>query len=267
MEKLNRAENTQTLEVDFFHLTDVGRAREENEDSIGSWPYEGGLLFAVADGLGGHNAGQVASGLALKVIEREMENAPRSWSLQSRLKRAAQAANIEIYQKGMTVPELRRMGTTLTASVVAGPTLIAVHIGDTRLYLLRGGEFTQLTKDHTWVWDQVYYGILSPEEARTHPRRNVLTRCLGHDLLASIDVLTMDLKPGDLLLQCSDGVHAALPDADIAEILGKDRPEAACGAIVRRCLEAGGDDNISVQVASVISCPASTLKSWWRLGL
>lgn len=259
--------DTQKLEIDFFHLTDTGCVREENEDAVGFWPYDDGVLFAVADGLGGHNAGQVASSLALETLAREMDGAPRRWSLQNRLKRAAQAANLEVYQKGMTVPELRRMGTTLTASVIVDSTLVAAHIGDTRLYLLRDGEFTQLTKDHTWVWEQVYYGILSPEEARTHPKRHVLSRCLGHDLIASIDVLTMDVRAGDLLVQCSDGVHGALPEPEIAEILRKLRPDASCRAIVKRCREAGGEDNISLQVASIVSCPPPALRSWWRLGL
>ncbi len=257
----------QKLEIDFFHLTDAGCVREENEDSIGSWPYEDGLLFAVADGLGGHNAGQMASALAIETLAREMEHAPSKLSLQNRLRRAVQTANLEIYQKGMTVPELRRMGTTLTASIVAGSTLIAAHVGDCRLYLLRDGNFTQLTKDHTFVWEQVYYGILSPEEARTHPKRHVLNRCLGHDLIISIDTLTLDIRAGDVLVQCSDGVHGALPEPQIAEVILKRRPEAACRAIIKRSKEAGGEDNMSMQVASIVSCPAPQLRSWWKLGL
>ncbi len=264
MEQTDKAD---TLEIDFFHLTDVGCVREVNEDAVGFWPHDEGVLFAVADGLGGHNAGQVASSLALETLAREMDGAPRRLSLQNRLKRAMQAANLEVYQKGMTVPELRRMGTTLTASLIAASTLVTVHIGDTRLYLLRGGDFTQLTKDHTWVWEQVEYGILTPEEARVHPRRHVLSRCLGHDLIPSIDVLTMDIRPGDRLIQCSDGVHGMLPESEIAGIFKENRPEAACMAIVKRTREAGGEDNISVQAALVISCPPPAMKSWWRLGL
>jgi protein phosphatase len=253
-------------EIDFFHVTDVGCVRDGNEDAIGCWPYEDGLLFAVADGLGGHNAGEIASSLALEVLVQETESAPQSWPIAKRLRRAVQEANLKIYNKGMTVPELRRMGTTLTASAVVGSTLVTAHVGDCRLYLLRGENLTQLTKDHTWVWEQVQYGILSPEEARTHPRRNVLSRSLGHDLIISVDVLTMDVRPGDVLLQCSDGIHALLAETEILESLQSAQPDAACRAMIRRARAAGGGDNLSVQVAAVVSCSPSPPRSWWRFG-
>ncbi len=251
------------LEIEFFHVTDAGGVREENEDAVGSWPHEDGLLFAIADGLGGHNAGQVASTLALEVLAREMEHAPRGGSLQNRLRQAVQTANLEIYHKAMTVPELHRMGTTLTASALVGSTLVAAHVGDCRLYLLRKGTLTQLTKDHTWVWEQVHYGILSPEEAREHPNRHTLSRCLGHELIAAIDVLTMHIQPGDVLVQCSDGVHDVLSESEMAGLLQEGRPDAACKAIIERSREAGGEDNMSLQVASVVSCPPPASRSWW----
>ncbi len=253
-------------EIEFFHLTDVGCVREGNEDAVGCWPHEDGFVFAVADGLGGHNAGELASSLALEVLAREMEQAPKTWPIAKRLRRAVQEANLTIYNKGMTVPELYHMGTTLTASALVGSALIAVHVGDCRLYLLREEGLRQLTKDHTWVWEQVQYGILSPEEARVHPRRNVLSRCLGHDLILSIDVLTLDIQKGDVFVQCSDGVHALLPDAEIADLLRATRPDAACQAIIEKARAAGGDDNLSVQIAAVVSCPDPTPRPWWRFG-
>src|SRR5947208_1505216 len=170
-------------EIEFFQLTDVGCVREGNEDAVGHWPHEDGLLFAVADGLGGHAAGEVASALALEVLAREMDRAPGSWAVTKRLRRAVQEANLELYNKAVAVPELRRMGTTLTASAVVGGTLIAAHVGDCRLLLFRDGKLTQLTKDHTWVWEQVQYGLLSSDAARSHPRLHVLTRCLGTELV------------------------------------------------------------------------------------
>jgi len=183
-------------EIEFFQLTDVGCVREGNEDAVGHWPHEDGLLIAVADGLGGHAAGEVASALALEVLAREMDRAPGSWALTKRLRRAVQEANLELYNKAIVVPELRGMGTTLTASAVVGGTLVAAHVGDCRLFLWREGALTQLTKDHTWVWEQMQYGLLSPEAARAHPRRSMLTRCLGRELIVGIDVLSMDLRPG-----------------------------------------------------------------------
>lgn len=252
--------------VDFFQLTDIGCVREENEDAIGYWPHEDGLLFAVADGLGGYNAGQVASALALEILGREMDRAPGGWTLDKRLRRAIQEANIAIHQKSVTVPELRRMGTTVTASAVVGGELVTAHVGDCRLYRLRKGQLTQLTKDHTWVGEQVEYGILSPEEARTHPRRHMVTRSLGQHLIVGIDILRTDIENGDLLAQCSDGIHGLLPEAEIAEMLQTHPPEGACRGLVELARARGGDDNMSIQIAVVTDCPPPATRPWWRLG-
>ncbi len=254
-------------EIDFFHLTDTGCVREANEDAIGSWPCEDGLVFAVADGLGGHNAGEVASALALEVLAEELHNSAGA-PVAKRLRSAVQEANLRIYTKATTVPELRRMGTTLTVTAVVGDRLIAAHVGDCRLYLLRDGSLTQLTKDHTWVWEQVQYGILSPEEARNHPKRHVLSRALGQDLIVSIDSLTMPIQAGDVLLQCSDGIHGLLPEDELRGLLASEmHPDAACRALVHRARERGGDDNLSVQIACVSSCsPSAAKSSWWRFG-
>jgi PPM family protein phosphatase len=262
--ELLSAQKSDTAEIEFFQLTDTGFVREGNEDSLGFWPYDGGLLFAVADGLGGHDSGEVASALALDVLIREMTQASGTGAVMKNLKRAVQQANLEIYQKSITVPELHRMGTTLTASVVAGNTLIAAHIGDCRLYLLRDGVLSQLTKDHTSVQEQVEYGILSPEEARLHPDRHRLTNYLGHDLITSVDTLKLGIRAGDVLVQCSDGIYDELSDSELTGLL-RQGPEAACRAAVQRSRDAGGADNMSLQVAAVISCPASpSPTSWWR---
>ena len=251
-------------EIDFFHVTDAGCVRDGNEDAVGCWPHEDGLLFAVADGLGGHNAGEVASALALEVLAQEMESAPRNWAVAKRLKRAVQEANLQIYTKATTVPELKRMGTTLTASTIVGGSLVAAHVGDCRLYLLRNGNFTQLTKDHTVVWEQVQYGILTPEEARTHPRRNVLSRCLGHELIVGIDVLTMTVQPGDVLLQCSDGVHTLVSEPEMLDLLQSGSSlDTVCQTIIQLARDAGGHDNLSVQVATVVSCSPDASRGWW----
>lgn len=255
-------------DIEFSQLTDAGRVRSRNEDAIGHWPHDDGLVFAVADGLGGHAAGEIASALALEVLAREMERAPGSWPVAKRLHRAVREANLALYNKAIAVPELRGMGSTLTATAVVGASLVAAHVGDCRLVVVREGVGKQLTKDHTWVWDQVQYGRLSPEEARVHPKRHHVTRCLGRELLTAIDVLSFDLLPGDVLAQMSDGVHAALPEAEIIELLNAHPPESACRALIRRGLEEGGADNLSVQVAVVRSCPsrAGETRPWWRFG-
>ena len=252
-------------EIEFFQLSDRGCVLSENEDAVGHWPHEDGLLFAVADGLGGRERGGVASALALEVLAREMDRAPGGWAISKRLRRAVQEANLEIYNKAITVPELRGMGTTLTASAVVVDRLVTAHVGDCRLMLLRDGKLTQLTKDHTWVWEQAEQGVHSADVAGSHPRRH-LTRCLGTELIVGIDVLTFALCEGDVVVQTSDGVHGAIREAEIAELLAAHPPEAACRALVRRSREEGGEDNLSVQVAAVVSCSAPAARSWWRLG-
>src|SRR5437867_4315464 len=137
---------------------------------------------------------------------------------------------------------------------------------DCRLFLGRDGRLTQLTKDHTWVGEQVQYGLLSPEDARSHPRRSMLTRSLGRELIVGIDVLSMELRAGDVLVQCSDGIHVPLREEEVAELVAAHPPEAACRALVRRAREEGGEDNLSVQVAAIVSCPPTAARPWWRLG-
>ena len=251
--------------IDFFQLTDKGPVRENNEDALGSYQYEDGVLMIVADGLGAHNAGEVASTLAIEVMEREMSLASGPVLSMKNLRHAIQQANLEVYQKAITVPELYHMGTAVIASAITGSTLFTAHIGDCRLYMLRGGVFTQLTKDHTWVGERVQYGILTPEEARTHPNRHMLTRYLGYELLASIDFLKIDIQPGDVLVQCSDGAYETLLDPELAALAGSNTPEAACRAIVQKSRAAGAEDNISVQVVSVIT-PGTPVdqRSWWK---
>src|SRR5439155_13420575 len=195
-------------EIEFFQLSDVGCVRAENEAAVGHWPHEDGLVFAVADGIGGHAGGQIASSLALEVLAREMDRAPGSWPVAKRLRRAVQEANLEIYTKGITVPELRRMGTTLTTSAVVGGMLVAAHVGDCRLFLFRDRKLTQLTKDHTWVWEQVQYGILSPEERRTTPRPHMVPPSPGQDLFVGIDVPTLTVSRVACPFNSGAGIHA-----------------------------------------------------------
>lgn len=252
-------------EIEFFQITDKGPVRENNEDALGLYQYDDGVCMIVADGLGAHNAGEVASALALEIIEHEMTAQTGTGLTMKNLRNAVRQANLEVYQKAITVPELARMGAAVTASVLTGGSLLTAHIGDCRLYLLRNGVFTQLTKDHTWVGERVEYGILTPEEARIHPNRHMLTRYLGYELLASIDFLKIDLQAGDTLLQCSDGAYETLSDDELAGIVSADKPEAACTGIINRSRESGAEDNISVQILSVANPGVHReQQSWWR---
>jgi protein phosphatase len=251
-------------ELEFFQLTDPGCVRAENEDAVGHWAHEDGLCFAVADGLGGHNAGEVASTLALEVISEEMERAPGSWPVAKRLRRAVQEANLRIYNKSLAVVELRGMCTTITASALVGGELVAAHVGDCRLFMLREGALSQLTKDHTWVGEQVQYGLLTPERARNHPRRSQLTRSLGRELIVGIDVLAMPIQSGDVLLQCSDGMHTLVTESEMVATMGASTPENGCRAMIELARERGAKDNVSIQIATVVSCPPPAARPrWW----
>jgi PPM family protein phosphatase len=251
-------------EIAYAQLTRAGAERGVNEDQVAHWRREDGLVFAIADGLGHEDAGREASGLAVEILGRELAEGPVEMPMLRRLRRAVQAINVELYHKRVTIPELRQMGSTLTVTAIVGSALVTAHVGDCRLWLLRGQTLVQLTKDHTWAWEQIESGVLSSEEARHHPRRYSLPRCLGHELIVSIDLLSMDVRAGDVLVHTSDGVHGALDDAEMRELLQAHPPEAACRAILRRAHESDADDDASVQVAVIDDVPPPP-KSWWRL--
>jgi protein phosphatase len=252
--------------VEFGQVTDAGRVRSNNQDAIGNWPCNDGLLFAVADGVGGNAGGETASQLALEVLERGFAEASEKWPTAKKLRRAIQDANLRIYQMGITVPELRGMSTTLTATAVVGSSLVTAHVGDCRLLLFRDGKLTQLTKDHTWVAEQVAYGLLSAAQAQSHRDRHVLSRSLGKELIVPIDVVSTDLQDGDMLLQCSDGVHGVLPETALVAALQEADPEAGCKQLLERALDAGTRDNLSAQIAVVTDCePPAPKRSWWNI--
>lgn len=251
--------------MDFHELTHGGSAHPVNEDAVASWPCDEGLVFAVADGIGAEGGGNVASELALAAFGREMAEAPARLSLLNRMRRAVQTANVELYQKAITIPDLQRMGTTLTATAVVGTSLVTAHVGDCRLWLLRDKRLVQLTKDHTWVWAHLP-GAGTLEQTRGHARRYSLPRCLGHELVVSIDVLSMELRSWDVLVHTSDGVHTALDEDDIRGLLEAHPPEAACRALIRRAHEEDSGDDVSVQIVSLGALPVNGSRSWWRWG-
>ena len=248
--------------VEYAELT-LGAVDGANEDAVAHWRSGDDLVLAIADGVGNLSAGQVASTTALEVVGRELAASPREWLLAKRLRRAVQSANLEVYQKGVTVPELRRMATTLTVTAIEGNTLLAAHVGDCRLLLYRHGRLTQLTKDHTRAWEDPLGG----NGSRNGVRHATLSRSLGHELVVSIDFLTMELAPDDRLLQCSDGVHGALGEQELLELLEAHPPEAACQAIVRRAREVDAGDDASAQLVRIASLDAPPpARPWWRFG-
>jgi protein phosphatase len=230
------------LEIDA--ATDVGQVRQVNED--GYLVDEPLGLIAVADGVGGHRAGEVASATALEALRAGLRSG-RS------LREAIEEANEAVFTKSLSDEELRGMGTTLTAgTMAAGGTFIVGHVGDSRAYLLHDGELRQLTTDHSRVQELVDDGRLTADEAAVHPMRNVITRALGMDATVDVDIYPVQLEPGDRVLFCSDGLTGMLRD----DLVGAElRRDSDLSRVVARLIDAannaGGEDNITVVVASV----------------
>lgn len=242
--------------VEVAALTDVGTERDHNEDACAALDEgEGRGLVAVADGVSLAEAGEVASAMAVEVLLRAYQEGPAGAPAGQRLYRAVQQANIELYDRGVAVPELRGMSTTLTAAVVEQGTLTAVHVGDSRLYLVRGGAVTQLTRDHTVAAEKVRLKLLSAEKALGHPGRSVLTRSLGRELIVSRDRLTQPVGGGDLLVACSDGLHGVLADEALHRLTAGRTAAEACRALVDAANRAGTPDNLSVAVLRVAGPP------------
>ena len=224
--------------------THVGLVRTDNEDAFLLAP----PLFAVADGLGGHQAGEIASSLAIETL---LAAAPRQADAKA-LGRAARRANAAVIEAAKTGRGRSGMGTTLTAAMIDGTKIAVAHVGDSRAYLLHLGTLEQLTEDHSMVADLVRQGRLSAEEARTHPNRSVITRALGSDPDMLADTFEVEASPGDRLLLATDGLTGLVEDADIERMLGSAHtPAEAVDTLIDAALSAGGHDNITVVVADI----------------
>jgi protein phosphatase len=231
------------MNVAYGASSDVGRVREANEDSyLVAEP-----LFVVADGMGGHIAGDVASSTAVKVIE---EGSGRLSSEDpATLTKIITDANATIWDKAQSDTALRGMGTTCTLLLVDDDRVHIAHVGDSRAYRLRDGELEQLTEDHTLVGRMVQEGRLSAEEAQHHPQRSIITRALGVDEDVQVDLDTVELSDGDRLLICSDGLSSMVEDDQIKDVLARESdPQKAADGLVELANEAGGDDNVTVVV-------------------
>ncbi len=221
--------------------TDPGRVRRRNEDAFVLDP----PLFAVADGMGGAQAGEVASRLTAAAF-REFHDADRL-PPDERLQAIVQEANRRIYERGRSDTGLSGMGTTVTAALLTGGKVTIGHVGDSRAYRIRNGSLEQLTDDHSLVGDLMRSGRLTPEEADAHPQRSVITRALGTDPEVDVDTLAVEAEPGDLYLLCSDGLTTMVADDDILGILAAAPTlDDAARALVRAANTGGGEDNVTV---------------------
>jgi protein phosphatase len=247
------------MKIAYHALTDVGRKRKGNEDSLFLNPDQN--LFIVADGMGGHAAGEIASKMAVEAINEFVcltggdDDITWPFGLDenisydgNRLKTAIKYANRKVLEATKEKSEYEGMATTVAAVLVDGDTANLAHVGDSRVYLMRDGVLKQLTSDHSWVNEQIQSGVLSADQARGHPLRNVVTRALGGKPDLQVDMQVHKMQPGDLLLLCSDGLTTMLPDDEIHELL-----EGASGDIRRAAQdlvaaanEKGGEDNITV---------------------
>jgi protein phosphatase len=251
--------------VTFATLSDEGTERGGNEDACGTH-VEGPLhvLVTVADGVGGEEGGEIASRTAVDVTLRAYGESPPTWSPAKRLYRAVQQANIEIHDRALVVTELRRMATTLTAIVVDGGMAYAAHVGDSRLYLLRGGALVQKTKDHTVAGARRRVGLISAAAAKAHPERSTLTRSLGRELIAAVDRLAFPVADGDTLLVCSDGLYNVLDEAELLAGAAEDDAETACRTLIERANATGTPDNVTAAIVKVRGPLAETRPSGIR---
>ncbi len=225
-------------------ITDVGRMRSANEDSL--LLDDEHRVFAVADGMGGHQAGDVASQTAIEVFHARVRDGDA-------VDRAVAAANHEVHSKAEDDPSLSGMGTTVTAVHIEGRVARFAHVGDSRAYLLRDGQLTQVTDDHSLVEELVREGRLSPDEAATHPQRSIITRALGIEESVDVDTYEIDLRPGDRVLLCSDGLTSMMRDEPIEELLrAESDPDVAARRLVDAANEAGGDDVVTVVVVDAV---------------
>ena len=223
--------------------TDVGKVRANNQDApIVS---EKLRLYGVADGMGGHKGGEVASTSARDDLLRELEGKTPSVAA---LSGAIEEVNRQIYHQQEHDDALTGMGTTLSVLWMSDDFVYIGHVGDSRVYLLRDGEFRQMTLDHSLVEQLVREGVLTEEEAQNHPMRNIITRAIGTDESVEVDVVVEERRKGDLWLACSDGLHGLVDDRQMRDALRQYAPEKAAHVLLKAALDAGGRDNVTLVI-------------------
>ncbi|MFL6629585.1 MAG: Stp1/IreP family PP2C-type Ser/Thr phosphatase [Vitreoscilla sp.] len=255
--------------LEFFSVTDTGRARRNNEDSVAV--DEAGRIAVLADGMGGYNAGEVASGMASERVKGELGQrlkglgpTPNESEMKTALLDAVDSANREVYDAAMSHPEYAGMGTTLVVAVYRGERLWLGHIGDSRGYRFRNGHLEQLTRDHSLLQEQIDAGLITAEQAAYSMHKNLVTRAVGVDELVDLEIHDYPVEPGDLLLMCSDGLSDMLSDEQIEQLLRTNDSLPAAGTmLVQAANAAGGRDNIAVVLARAKPGNQGFGKSWW----
>lgn len=234
-----------------FAKSDIGKAREINQDYYSIPKPEDHLqLFILADGMGGYNGGEVASSLATQAVKSYIENnfnqiEHTKEAILGLIKNAIEYANMVVFEKAKNVPELQGMGTTLDVCFIYNNKIYIGHVGDSRVYRIRGELIRKLTKDHSYVQQLVEDGKITREEANHHPKKNMLTKALGCTAYVEPDIRARNLEAGDILLMCSDGLTNMVQEKEIYRVV-KENPQTASQTLVDLANEAGGYDNITV---------------------
>jgi PPM family protein phosphatase len=244
-------------DLDFDAQTDKGMVRSENQDRTGHWidgkddvAREHGRLFVVCDGMGGHNGGSVASATAVEALVSSFRESTHR-GIKRRLGYAIDRANAAVRTKAAQDVTLRNMGTTCVALVLRGHRAQVAHIGDSRAYLFREGAAEQITRDHTYLNDLIEIGLLTPERARNHPERNIITRCIGMSDALQVDFNSRELQPGDVFLLCTDGLYNYVEGDEMRRLAQTLTAKAACEALLKLANNRGGEDNITCLIVKV----------------
>lgn len=251
------------LQISVKEGTDVGKVRDHNEDFVlipvpGEAEHKAkGQLFIVADGMGGYQAGEVASEMAARTVAQQYYADP-SEDPSTRLRNAVQAANAEVHRQAQGNTAHIGMGTTIVATALVGRKAYIASVGDSRAYVIHNGKLDQITQDHSFVGEQVRAGILTKEQARSHPQRNVITRALGSQPTVTVDTFSGELTEGDSLVLCTDGLSGHVPDDAIRETVLQHPPDRAVQKLIQMAKDDGGTDNITVIVLHVE--PPATVK-------
>ena len=257
-----------SMTLEFFSATDTGRARNNNEDSVAV--DDATALVVLADGMGGYNAGEVASGMATAFIRSELARWLTEASFTATdtdVRRAMDIcvdnANRAIFNAANSNPQYAGMGTTLVVGVFREQRLLVGHVGDSRGYRLRAQRLTQITHDHSLLQEQIDSGLITPEQAAFSANKNLVTRAVGVEDTVLLETHLHDVLPGDTYLLCSDGLSDMLDDESIAQLLmGAETLPQAAGALIDAANDAGGKDNISVVLVRVRGS-AGSARSWW----
>ncbi len=254
---------------EFFSATDTGRARSNNEDAVAVDAACG--LAVLADGMGGYNAGEVASRMATTLVSEELGawlgNAGAASDAEVRrvMELTVERANLAIHDAARSNPAYAGMGTTLVVCVLRDSRLLLGHVGDSRAYRWRDGRLAQITRDHSLLQEQIDAGLVTPEQALSASNRNLVTRAVGVDPTVQVELREHQVMPGDVLLLCSDGLSDMIDDDAIADVLARhDAIDAAGAALIEEANAAGGRDNIAVILARLRGDAA--LRPWWPFG-